>query len=103
MSPPASRKGVKTKAIAGAGLGYTGWFLGVNGADSKIKDVSGELDGKKVGITSAGSASGYYRALDPRREEGESSRPVLSAAAGWCLTSLSGNVDAIVLHPPLSF
>src|SRR5436190_13585372 len=46
------RKGVMAKNVAGAALGYYGWYLVVK-TDSPIKDPS-ELAGKKVGIPSAG-------------------------------------------------
>src|SRR5215813_2616528 len=49
------RKGVDNKAVAGAALGYYGWYLMVK-SDSKVTDVAA-LDGKKVGITAAGSGS----------------------------------------------
>src|SRR5258706_152010 len=49
------RKGVDTKAVAGSALGYYGWYLMVKG-DSKVTDAAA-LDGKKVGITAAGSGS----------------------------------------------
>ena len=48
-------KGVKTKAISATAYGYNGWYLMVK-TDSPIKSVK-ELNGKKVGITSAGSAT----------------------------------------------
>src|SRR6478752_5624655 len=48
-------KGVPTKAVAGQATGYFGWYLMVK-EDSPIKDIK-ELEGKKVGITAAGSAS----------------------------------------------
>ena len=49
-----------TKAVAGAALGYYGWYLMVK-ADSQIKEVS-ELDGKKVGITRPAPAPTCWRA-----------------------------------------
>ena len=56
------KKGVATKAVGGAALGYYGWYLMVK-ADSKITQIS-ELEGKKIGITAAGSASDVLGALD---------------------------------------
>ena len=44
-----------TKAVGGAALGYYGWYLMVK-TNSKITQIS-ELEGKKIGITTAGSAS----------------------------------------------
>ena len=49
------KKGVAAKGVANGGLGYYGWYLVVK-PDSKITKVA-DLEGKKVGITSAGSGS----------------------------------------------
>src|SRR5262249_59874169 len=49
------KKGVLTKAVAASALGYYGWYLMVK-TDSPITDAA-QLDGKKVGITAAGSGS----------------------------------------------
>ena len=57
-------KGVMAKNVAGTALGYYGWHLVVK-TDSPIHDAS-ELNGKKVGITSAGSGT-RYASTSPRR------------------------------------
>lgn len=94
------RKGVHTKAFAGAGLGYYGWYLMVK-TDSKINSVS-ELAGKKVGITSAGSASDLLaRWTVADKKVNFTSVPL--GGGGLIPNLLSGNVDAIVLYSPLSF
>lgn len=93
-------KGVKTKAISGSGLGYNGWYLMVK-ADSKIKSVS-ELAGKKVGITSAGSASDLL-AKWTVAEKKVNFTSVPLGGGGLVPNLLSGNVEAIVLYSPLSF
>ncbi len=93
-------KGVKTKAISGSGLGYNGWYLMVK-ADSKIKDVS-ELAGKKVGITSAGSASDLLAKWTVSAKK-VNFTPVPLGGGGLVPNLLSGNVEAIVLYSPLSF
>ncbi len=93
-------KGVKTKAVSGSGLGYNGWFLMVK-ADSPIKSVS-ELAGKKVGITSAGSATDLlakWTIYDKKVNFTE----VPLGGGGLVPNLLSGNVEAIVLYSPLSF
>jgi NitT/TauT family transport system substrate-binding protein len=93
-------KGVKTKAISGSGLGYYGWFL-MTKADSPLKSVS-ELAGKKVGITSAGSATDLlakWTIYDKKVQFTE----VPLGGGGLIPNLLSGNVDAIVLYSPLSF
>ena len=94
------RKGVKTKAISAAGLGYNGWYLMLK-ADSKIKSVS-ELEGKKVGITSAGSATDIL-ARWTQAEKKVKFTTVPLGGGGLVPNLLSGNVEAIVLYSPLSF
>ena len=93
------RKGVKTRAFAGAALGYYGWHLMVK-ADSKIQSIA-ELDGKKVGITSAGSASDLLAqwAKTDRRVNFVS---VPLGGGGLIPNLLSGNVEAVVLYSPLT-
>jgi NitT/TauT family transport system substrate-binding protein len=93
-------KGVKTKAISGSGLGYNGWYLMVK-ADSPIKSVS-ELAGKKVGITSAGSASDLL-AKWTVADKKVNFTSVPLGGGGLIPNLLSGNVEAIVLYSPLSF
>lgn len=93
-------KGVATKAVAGAALGYYGWYLMVP-ENSKIKDAS-ELNGKKVGITSAGSASDTL-ARWTMQDRKIKFTTVPLGGGGLVPNMLSGNVDAIVLYSPLSF
>ena len=94
------KKGVKTKAIAGAGLGYRGWYLMVK-PDSPIKNAS-DLEGKKVGITSAGSATDIL-ARWTQADKKVKFTEVPLGGGGLVPNLLSGNVDAIVLYSPLSF
>jgi NitT/TauT family transport system substrate-binding protein len=94
------KKGVKTKAISAAGLGYNGWYLMVK-TDSKTRDVS-ELNGKKVGITSAGSATDIL-ARWTQAEKKVKFTTVPLGGGGLIPNLLSGNVDAIVLYSPLSY
>ena len=94
------RKGVQTKAVAGAALGYYGWYLMVK-ADAKIAQIA-ELEGKKVGITAAGSGSdvlGRWTMQD--RKVKFTAVPL--GGGGLVPNLLSGNVDAVVLYSPLSF
>lgn len=93
-------KGVKTKAISAAGLGYNGWYLMVK-ADSPIKDVS-ELEGKKIGITSAGSATDIL-ARWTQAEKKIKFTTVPLGGGGLIPNLLTGNVEAIVLYSPLSY
>ena len=94
------RKGVKTKGFAGAALGYYGWYLMVK-ADSKIQSVS-ELEGKKVGITSAGSGSDLLAQWVIADKKVNFTRVPLGGG-GLIPNLLSGNVEAVVLYSPLSF
>jgi NitT/TauT family transport system substrate-binding protein len=94
------RKGVDTKGVAGAALGYFGWYLMVR-SDSKLTDVA-ELEGKKVGITAAGSGSDIL-ARWTMQDRKIKFTPVALGGSGLVPNLLSGNVDAIVLYSPLSF
>ncbi len=94
------KKGVKTKAVAGISLGYNGWYLMVK-TDSPVKSVS-QLDGKKVGITSAGSATDIL-ARWTQSEKKVKFTTVPLGGGGLIPNLLTGNVDAIVLYSPLSF
>ncbi len=94
------RKGVQVKAVAGAALGYYGWYLTVK-ADSKVADVK-EFEGKKIGITAAGSASDVLaRWTMADRKIKFTTVPL--GGGGLVPNLLSGNVDAVVLYSPLSF
>lgn len=94
------KKGVNTKGFANAALGYFGWYLVVK-SDSQIKDVK-ELEGKKVGITSAGSGSDLLAQWAMADKKVNFTRVPLGGG-GLVPNLLSGNVDAIVLYSPLSF
>jgi NitT/TauT family transport system substrate-binding protein len=93
-------KGVDSKAVAGAALGYYGWYLMVP-TNSKITKVS-ELEGKKVGITSAGSGSDLLARWTIADRKVNFTRVPLGGG-GLVPNLLSGNVDAVVLYSPLSF
>ncbi len=94
------RKGVESKAVAGAALGYYGWYLMVK-TDSKVASVA-DLEGKKVGITAAGSGSDILArwTLQDRKLK-FTTVPV--GGGGLVPNMLSGNIDAAVLYSPLSF
>lgn len=94
------KKGVATKGVGGAALGYYGWHLMVK-TDSKITKAS-ELDGKKVGITSAGSGSDLLAQWSLQSNKINFTRVPLGGG-GLVPNLLSGNVDAIVLYSPLTF
>jgi NitT/TauT family transport system substrate-binding protein len=94
------KKGVMTKAVAGAALGYYGWYLMVK-TDSKVTDVA-QLEGKKVGITAAGSGSDLL-ALWTKKNKNLQFTNVPLGGGGLVPNLISGNVDAVVLYSPLSF
>jgi NitT/TauT family transport system substrate-binding protein len=94
------KKGVKTKAVSVAALGYNGWYLMVK-AGSPIKSVK-ELEGKKVGITSAGSGSDLL-ARWTQAEKKVKFTTVPLGGGGLVPNLLSGNVDAVVLYSPLTY
>jgi NitT/TauT family transport system substrate-binding protein len=94
------QKGVMTKAVAGAALGYFGWYLMVK-TDGKIGQV-GELEGKRIGITAAGSGSDLL-ALWTMQNRKIKFTNVPLGGGGLVPNLLSGNVDAVVLYSPLSF
>lgn len=94
------KKGVATKGFAGAALGYYGWHLMVK-ADSKISSAK-DLEGKKVGITSAGSGSDLLAQWAMSDQKITFTRVPLGGG-GLVPNLLSGNVDAIVLYSPLTY
>lgn len=105
LDPPAlvaagRRRGVQAKIVAGATTAYNGWYLMV-AKDAKFEKVA-DLAGKKVGITSAGSASDLL-ATWTMADSKVAFTKVPLGGGGLVPNLLSGNVDAIVLYSPLSF
>lgn len=94
------KKGVMSRGVAGGALGYYGWHLVVR-QDSKITSAA-ELEGKKVGITSAGSGSDIL-ALWTQQDRKLKFTRVPLGGGGLVPNLLSGNVDAVVLYSPLTF
>jgi len=76
------KKGVMTKAVAGAALGYYGWYLMVK-TNSKIGQIA-ELEGKRVGMRRAPAPTSWP--CGPCRTGRSSSPTYRSAAAAWCRT-----------------
>jgi NitT/TauT family transport system substrate-binding protein len=93
-------KGIASKMVTGGALAYYGWHLMVR-ADSKITNAA-ELDGKKVGITAAGSGSDLLALWTVQDRKIKFTRVPLGGG-GLVPNLLSGNVDAIVLYSPLTF
>ena len=105
LDPPAlvaagRRKGVPARAVAGGSSLYSGWHLLVR-QDSPITSVA-ELAGKKVGITSAGSASDQL-ALWTQGERKVQFTRVPLGGGGLVPNLRARNVDAAVVYSPLSF
>ena len=105
LDPPALvaagiRKGVPARAVAGGSTRYSGWHLLVR-EDSPIKTVA-ELAGKKVGITSSGSASDQL-ALWTQQEHKVQFDRIPLGGGGLVPNLRSRNVDAAVVYSPLSF
>lgn len=94
------KKGVMAKIVANGANGYYGWHLMVR-SDSRIQNVS-ELEGKKVGITSAGSGSDLL-ALWTQADRKVKFTRVPLGGGGLVPNLLSGNIDATVLYSPLTF
>ena len=105
LDPPAlvaagQRKGVPARAVAGGSSLYSGWHLLVR-QDSPIGTVA-ELAGKKVGITSAGSASDQLALWTQGDRKLQFTRVPLGGG-GLVPNLRSRNVDAAVVYSPLSF
>ncbi|WP_407159119.1 ABC transporter substrate-binding protein [Bradyrhizobium sp. STM 3557] len=93
------KKGVMSKLVANAAMGNFGWQLMVPAKSAlEVKD----LNGKKVGITSAGSGSDLL-ALWTIQDKKINFTRVPVGGGGLVPNLLSGNVDAAVVYSPLSF
>lgn len=93
-------KGVQARAVAAGSSLYSGWHLLVR-KDSPVTDVA-QLDGKKVGITSAGSASDQL-ALWTQHDRSVQFTRVPLGGVGLVPNLRSRNVDAAVVYSPLSY
>ena len=98
--PAAGRKkGVMSKVVANGSMGNFGWQLMVL-AKSPL-DVK-DLNGKKVGITSAGSGSDLLALWTVQDRKIDFTR-VPVGGGGLVPNLLAGNIDAAVVYSPLSF
>jgi NitT/TauT family transport system substrate-binding protein len=93
-------KGVNVRCVANGANGYYGWYLVVK-TDSPIKQVS-ELNGKKVGITSAGSGTDILARWTLAQHKIDFTRVPLGGG-GLVPNLLTGNIDASVLYSPLTY
>ncbi len=96
----ARKRGVLTKIVGGSGDEWSGWILGVR-ADSPITSPK-QLDGKKVGITSAGSGTDTL-ALWAQSEHRVTFSRVAVGGGGLVPNLLNNNLDAAVIYSPLSY
>jgi ABC-type nitrate/sulfonate/bicarbonate transport system substrate-binding protein len=94
------KRGVLTKIVGGNGDEWSGWILGVKTA-SPIKSAR-ELDGKKVGITSAGSGTDTL-ALWAQSEAKVTFQRVAVGGGGLVPNLLNDNLVAAVIYSPLSY
>jgi ABC-type nitrate/sulfonate/bicarbonate transport system substrate-binding protein len=92
-------KGVNSKVLANAAMGYYGWQL-----MTLAKSTHGvsDLKGKKVAITSAGSGSDLLALWTQQEKKIEFTR-VPVGGGGLVPNLLAGNVEAAVVYSPLSF
>jgi ABC-type nitrate/sulfonate/bicarbonate transport system substrate-binding protein len=92
-------KGVNSKIVANAAMGYYGWQL-MTLAKSTL--TVADLKGKKVAITSAGSGSDLLALWTQQDKKIEFTR-VPVGGGGLVPNLLAGNVEAAVVYSPLSF
>src|SRR5262245_20859698 len=94
------KRGVLVKIVGGVGDDWSGWILGVKAA-SPTKSAK-ELDGKKVGITSAGSGTDTL-ALWAQAENKVTFQRVPVGGGGLVPNLLNDNLAAAVIYSPLSY
>jgi len=93
------KKGVMSKIVARATMGNFGWQLMVPAKSTlDVKD----LNGKKVGITAAGSGSDLLALWTIQDRKIDFTR-VPVGGGGLVPNLLAGNIDAAVVYSPLSF
>ena len=93
------KKGVMSKVVANAAMGYYGWQLMVLAkSTTTVKD----LNTKKVAITSAGSGSDLLALWTIQDKKIDFTR-VPVGGGGLVPNLLAGNVEAAVVYSPLSF
>lgn len=96
----ARNRGVKATIVSAGTLTPRGWHIMVK-KDSPINDMKA-LAGKKVGITANGSTTDFF-ALWVGEQAGARLTRVPVGGGGLIPNLISGNVDAIVAYPPLSY
>ncbi len=96
----AQRRGVKATIVSAGTLTPRGWHI-VVAQDSDIDSLE-DLAGKKIGVTSNGSTTDFFALWVADQAGSEISRIPLGGA-GLVPNLISGNIDAIVAYPPLSY
>ena len=94
------KRGVNARCVANTANGYYGWRLVVK-TDSPITKI-GDLAGKKVGITSAGSGTDILALWAAAEHKVQFTRVPLGGG-GLVPNLLTGNIDATVLYSPLTY
>jgi NitT/TauT family transport system substrate-binding protein len=94
------KRGVLTRIVGANGDEWSGWILGVK-TDSPIKAAK-ELEGKKVGITSAGSGTDTLALWTQSAHKVSFSR-IGVGGGGLVPNLLNNNLDAAVIYSPLSY
>jgi ABC-type nitrate/sulfonate/bicarbonate transport system substrate-binding protein len=93
------KKGVMSKIVGNATMGNFGWQLMVPVKSTlEVKD----LNGKKVGITAAGSGSDLLALWTAQDKKIDFTR-VPVGGGGLVPNLIAGNIDAAVVYSPLSF
>jgi NitT/TauT family transport system substrate-binding protein len=96
----AVKKGIKEKIIGNGGDVPSGWAIVVM-TNSPFRAFA-DLAGKKVGITAKGATTDFY-ALWAAKQAGVTIETIPVGAPALIPTLKSGQIDAAVLNPPLSF
>jgi len=96
----AKRRGVKATIVGAGSLTPHGWAVVVK-KDSPLKDAK-DLAGKKIGVSASGSTTDFF-ALWAGNEAGGAVNRIPVGGPGLLPNLLSGNVDAIIAYPPLSY
>lgn len=93
-------KGIGAKMVGAGNQDYAGWHMMVP-PKSKIAKVE-DLNGKNVAITSTGGGADLLALYTQQARKVQFTR--VSVGGGGIVPSLtSGNVDAVVVFPPLSY
>jgi NitT/TauT family transport system substrate-binding protein len=96
----ARSRGVKATIVSAGTITPRGWQIMVK-KDSPITDPK-QLVGKKIGISANGSTTDFFALWVANRAGGAVTR-VPVGGGGLIPNLISGNVDAIVAFPPLSY